>query len=909
MIFFSDAYGTLTACVPTPLNQGSSFANDVILIAPFPSSAVVTLYLKLPNGLLVEPRFAEGIEMTTLPNFSGVLFNNDGKGLSAWRVILGPSITSFSGDLTIQFGITYGANISADGTKPTLRTNSVLLTVGGGVEYIEPSLENLDFNLIVKAISTAQAAAQNAEGYAGQAQEAERNASAILRDAFKFRGRVPRYSSLPQSNSAPPPSYGDVYAIMEPYYDLDMQLFFPAGSMFVYECIALEALTWKPLCGNLFWTEGANIITDISQLSTAYFNTLQGRVIVCGIHSGLTSPRPIVNVSDYISSIEFKDCNLDISFVGSGNNDIKGFAYTGTVILGANPPKISGFNHVTNCGGKIEIDSCTDVRGCTACKITACKQVINCTIDLDYILPDNTFNVSGCSFIANIDSIGGTVFSAITYDNCTAVSIDTCKDYFKPTPQAGTVEVKYAGTGNTVRRAYTVEGADEKFALKSDITTIFNFKGTVANYSALPQDAEDGDVYRVLNTDGIKLEGYYAWNGSAWNYLGNIDNLAEKVVILEEKVGNLETDVKKLKREKPWDYVITTEEDFLAYFNDYRPISGSVLVKGLSSFGAYSYTIPAGVTYIKFEDCTVNLSEGINRTFTGSKATIFEGLICTPLNQSFNAYLVISGFGGVVNCRGNIRLTNCDNVSNCQIAQAENCNHISNVVLYVAPLTGIGSDWAGFKNCTFLSGIEITEEEGATGEDIAIEFDACSAISNVKYTGEASEQISYNNCTFVDGFSCEGYYAGTDADMAPGISLDGSKKLLLPNLIVANKAWAGTLAKDTYTIPQDEHGVFFIASNECKVSFQRKNPFTGVLEDKEYTGSLIMIFRYAQAYEDQYNAVNEDAIDILLINNTSLIPSFTYNQLRNLNSDITITRVQGVPNIIRMPMNTKLLYD
>lgn len=549
MIFFSDAYGTLTACVPTPINQGSSYANDVILIAPFPSSAVVTLYLKLPNGLLVEPRFAEGIEMATLPNFSGVLFNNDGKGLSAWRVILGPSITSFSGDLTIQFGITYGANVSVNGTNivPTLRTNSVLLTVGGGVEYIEPSLENLDFNLVVQAIAIATAAAQNAEGYAGQAREAELNASMLLLDAFKFRGRVLRYSTLPQSNSATPPSYGDVYAIMEPYYDLDMQLFFPEGSMFVYGRYTIEAPTWKPLCGNLFWTEGANIITDISQLSTAYFNTLQGRVIVCGISSGLTSPRPIVNVSDYITSLEFKDCNLDISFVGSGKNDIKGFAYTGTVILGANPPKISGFNHVTNCGGKIEIDSCKDVRGCTACKITACKQVINCTIDLDYILPDNTFNVSGCSFIANIDSIGGTVFSAITYDNCTAVSFDTCKDYFTPRPQAGTIEVKGAGIYDNVARVYTKNAADERFALKSDITTIFNFKGTVANHSALPQNAEDGDVYRVLNSEGINLEGYYAWNGYMWDYLGNIDNLAEKVVFLEEKVTSLETDVEEIQ--------------------------------------------------------------------------------------------------------------------------------------------------------------------------------------------------------------------------------------------------------------------------------------------------------------------------------------------------------------------------
>lgn len=54
------------------------------------------------------------------------------------------------------------------------------------------------------------------------------------------------------------------------------------------------------------------------------------------------------------------------------------------------------------------------------------------------------------------------------------------------------------------------------YALKTDIASMYKYKGSVATVSALPSsDNTTGDVYNVEST-GMN----YAWNGSAWDALG-----------------------------------------------------------------------------------------------------------------------------------------------------------------------------------------------------------------------------------------------------------------------------------------------------------------------------------------------------------------------------------------------------
>lgn len=60
-------------------------------------------------------------------------------------------------------------------------------------------------------------------------------------------------------------------------------------------------------------------------------------------------------------------------------------------------------------------------------------------------------------------------------------------------------------------------GAANTYALKSDITAMYRYKGSVASTDKLPTSGQTiGDVYDVGN--GMN----YAWNGSKWDALGEI---------------------------------------------------------------------------------------------------------------------------------------------------------------------------------------------------------------------------------------------------------------------------------------------------------------------------------------------------------------------------------------------------
>lgn len=58
-------------------------------------------------------------------------------------------------------------------------------------------------------------------------------------------------------------------------------------------------------------------------------------------------------------------------------------------------------------------------------------------------------------------------------------------------------------------------GDADTYALKSDLTSLYKYKGTVNTTDALPTGATTGDVYNVEAT-GMN----YAWDGAKWDALG-----------------------------------------------------------------------------------------------------------------------------------------------------------------------------------------------------------------------------------------------------------------------------------------------------------------------------------------------------------------------------------------------------
>lgn len=72
---------------------------------------------------------------------------------------------------------------------------------------------------------------------------------------------------------------------------------------------------------------------------------------------------------------------------------------------------------------------------------------------------------------------------------------------------------------------YTPTSALAEYAKKTDITAVFRYKGTVTAYSALPTDAEVGDVYNITaadQTNHIKAGDNVVWNGTEWDNLSGI---------------------------------------------------------------------------------------------------------------------------------------------------------------------------------------------------------------------------------------------------------------------------------------------------------------------------------------------------------------------------------------------------
>lgn len=71
---------------------------------------------------------------------------------------------------------------------------------------------------------------------------------------------------------------------------------------------------------------------------------------------------------------------------------------------------------------------------------------------------------------------------------------------------------------NAEKNKLAAFSAASDYALKTDITNMYKYKGSVATVSALPSSGNTtGDVYDVQE-NGMN----YAWNGSAWDALGEI---------------------------------------------------------------------------------------------------------------------------------------------------------------------------------------------------------------------------------------------------------------------------------------------------------------------------------------------------------------------------------------------------
>lgn len=108
---------------------------------------------------------------------------------------------------------------------------------------------------------------------------------------------------------------------------------------------------------------------------------------------------------------------------------------------------------------------------------------------------------------------------------------------------------------------YVTSGnAEATYAKKSDITTVFRYRGSVDTYADLPVNGvQVGDTYNITAADAshsINAGGNVSWNGNSWDNLAGIVDLS--AYAKSSDVAN--TYMKKS------DYPMATDADILALF-------------------------------------------------------------------------------------------------------------------------------------------------------------------------------------------------------------------------------------------------------------------------------------------------------------------------------------------------------
>ncbi len=129
-----------------------------------------------------------------------------------------------------------------------------------------------------------------------------------------------------------------------------------------------------------------------------------------------------------------------------------------------------------------------------------------------------------------VDKVEGKGLSTNDFTAAEKTKLEGLENYTLPAASADVLGGVKVGSGLTISQGVlsatgggTADAVDwanvqnkPDLALKSDLTSLYRFKGTVANYASLPTTGNEvGDVWNVSAT-GMN----YAWTGEDWDALG-----------------------------------------------------------------------------------------------------------------------------------------------------------------------------------------------------------------------------------------------------------------------------------------------------------------------------------------------------------------------------------------------------
>lgn len=143
-----------------------------------------------------------------------------------------------------------------------------------------------------------------------------------------------------------------------------------------------------------------------------------------------------------------------------------------------------------------------------------------------------------------VDKVEGKGLSSNDFTVADKIKLDGLENYTLPAATVNALGGVKVGSGLTITNGVlsttgggTADAVDwsniqnkPDVALKSDLSTVYRYKGSVSNYASLPMTGNEvGDVWNVEAT-GMN----YAWTGEGWDALG------ESVTI--ESITNAEID-------------------------------------------------------------------------------------------------------------------------------------------------------------------------------------------------------------------------------------------------------------------------------------------------------------------------------------------------------------------------------
>ena len=103
---------------------------------------------------------------------------------------------------------------------------------------------------------------------------------------------------------------------------------------------------------------------------------------------------------------------------------------------------------------------------------------------------------------------------------------------------------------------------DKTYAKKSDLTTVYKYRGSVDTYADLPVNGQTvGDVYNVVAADtanGINAGDNVAWNGNSWDNLSGVVDLSAYV-----KAADVDKTYMKIN-----DFPLATDDEIVAIVNE-----------------------------------------------------------------------------------------------------------------------------------------------------------------------------------------------------------------------------------------------------------------------------------------------------------------------------------------------------